>query len=123
MKETIILMMMEYLNQIKFLHWNTYSYSGHKSLGELYDNLSEEIDEFVETLMGKYGRPQYPDQFTLQFTKPDLMEPIKYLSQLSEYLISLNDILDKEADSDLLNQRDEMLGDVNQTKYLLTLNK
>jgi len=36
-------------------------------------------------------------------------------------LISLNDMLDKVQDSDLLNIRDEMLGSLNQLKYLLTL--
>jgi hypothetical protein len=37
------------------------------------------------------------------------------------FLIGLNDILDKVQDSDLLNIRDEILGSLNQLKYLLTL--
>jgi DNA-binding ferritin-like protein len=123
MKESIILMLLEYQTQIKFLHWNTFGYSTHKSLGDLYDNLSSHIDTFTETMMGKYGRPQFPETFSLEFQKPESIEPLKYMNQISEYLISLNDILNPMADSDLLNMRDEMLADVNQTKYLLTLNK
>ena len=37
------------------------------------------------------------------------------------YLISLSDVFDPRLDSDLLNMRDELMGLVNHTKYLLTL--
>jgi DNA-binding ferritin-like protein len=123
MKETIILYLMECSTQIKFLHWNTYQYSTHKSLGKLYDGLSESIDTFVEMMMGTMGRPDFPDTFSLQFEKPENVNPTDYLTQLADYLISLSDELDPRTNSDLLNQRDEMLGMVNQTKYLLTLTK
>jgi hypothetical protein len=123
MKETIILYLMECSTQIKFLHWNTFSYSTHKSLGDLYDNLSDAIDEFVETMMGTMGRPDFPDTFSLQLEKPEKVNPIDYLTQLADYLISLSDELDPRINSDLLNHRDEMLGMINQTKYLLSLNK
>jgi hypothetical protein len=35
--------------------------------------------------------------------------------------IALDDKVDAKKDSDLLNLRDELLGKLNQTKYLLTL--
>ena len=40
-----------------------------------------------------------------------------------DFLINLNSMLDKEKDSDLLNVRDELLGDINQFLYLLTFDK
>lgn len=43
------------------------------------------------------------------------------VQELKTELIKLNDMLDKAQDSDLLNIRDEILGSLNQLKYLLTL--
>ena len=40
-----------------------------------------------------------------------------------DFLVKLNSMLDKEFDSDLLNVRDELLGDINQFLYLLTFDK
>ena len=39
-----------------------------------------------------------------------------------EYLTGLTNELDPENDTDLLNIRDTMLGELNRLKYLLTLN-
>jgi hypothetical protein len=43
------------------------------------------------------------------------------VQEVKTELIGLNDILDKLKDSDLLNIRDEILGSLNQLKYLLSL--
>jgi hypothetical protein len=43
--------------------------------------------------------------------------------QYREYFINMNKCLDSQRDSDLLNIRDEILGDINQFLYLLTLDK
>lgn len=123
MKETIIIYFLQFKEQIKLQHWNTFSYSTHKSTDELYGSLLESIDEFVETMMGKYGRPEFPETFSLELEKPENIDLMEYLTQFAEYLIGLSDELDPRVDSDLLNIRDEILGSINQTKYLLTLNK
>ena len=73
--------------------------------------------------MGKYGRPVFPDTFALELEKPENIDTMVYLSQFAEYLIELSDELDPRTDTDLLNIRDTMLGEINQAKYLLTLNK
>jgi hypothetical protein len=45
-----------------------------------------------------------------------------FMNQIAAYLIDeLPAMLDPRKDTDLLNLRDEMLGSVNKTKYLLTL--
>jgi len=123
MKETIIIYFLQCKEQIKLQHWNTFSYSTHKATDELYSGLLELIDEFVETMMGKYGRPVFPDTFTLELEKPENIDTTQYLSQFADYLIELSDELDPRTDTDLLNIRDEMLAETNKTKYLLTLNK
>jgi DNA-binding ferritin-like protein len=121
MKETIIIYFLQCKEQIKLQHWNTFSYSTHKTTDDLYSELSELIDEFVEVMMGKYGRPDFPDTFPLQMEKPENVDIMEYLSQFAEYLMEIGE--DPIITTELLNIRDEMLSAINQAKYLLTLNK
>ena len=44
--------------QIKLYHWQTHSYARHKATDDVITALDETIDEYVETYMGKYGRPR-----------------------------------------------------------------
>jgi hypothetical protein len=46
---------MEMLNEVKIYHWNTHSYAQHKATDELYSQLNEHIDKFVEVMLGKKG--------------------------------------------------------------------
>jgi len=121
MVEEITQHLMKCLNQIKLMHWQTTGDARHRALGELYDALNEQIDEFVETLFGKYGRPKYGKGVSLDLMDLSQIGIEDYLIQLGDYLISLTDVLDPRRDSDLLNMRDSMLGEVNHTRYLLTL--
>ena len=41
------------LNVVKIYHWKTFSYATHKATDELYEELNENIDKFVEVLLGK----------------------------------------------------------------------
>ena len=118
----IVTRMLEFQNQIKIYHWQTYGYAEHKTFGGLYDELSDSIDEFVEVYMGKYGRIISPTNFVLTLQNYKAASPIATIDTFITYLISeLPTSLDPIKDSDLLNIRDEMLGSINQTKYLLTL--
>jgi hypothetical protein len=93
----------------------------HRALGELYGLLDEAIDDFVETMLGKYGRPEFQPTFSIEFDNPKTLVIEGYLEQFKEFLFSLTQTLDPVKDTDLLNKRDEILGDVNHTLYLLTL--
>jgi hypothetical protein len=44
-----------------------------------------------------------------------------FMDGITEFFVSFTDKLDNKYDTDLLNIRDEMLGDINQLKYRLTL--
>lgn len=118
----IVTKLLTYQNQIKILHWQTGSYSEHKSLDNLYSGLSEHIDTFMETFMGKYGRVIAQTNFNLTLQNYSSLAPMDLMNQMAAYLINeLPTMLDAKRDTDLLNIRDEMLSNVNQTKYLLTL--
>jgi hypothetical protein len=121
-KAYIIKMFLEMIHMIKLYHWKTYSYSEHKATDELHGRLQEHTDKFVEVLLGK-------DQSRLEMIT-DKMELFDYsniknfkdhIFKYREFLIDMNHYFDSGRDSDLLNIRDEILGDLNQFLYLLSL--
>ena len=106
-------------NQLRIFHWQTDSYAAHKAFGKAYESLDGHIDSFVEIYMGKYGKTKAKLTYSIELV--NLTEEysliiddfVNYLEQMGEQLDSV--------DTDLLNIRDEMLGELNTLKYLLTL--
>ena len=123
MKEEIILHFIHCQTQIRFNHWQTTGDAQHRALGSLYESLGDKIDTFVETMIGKpeYGRPDFGETFSIEFDNPETLDIVIYLSQFKDFLFQLSKALDPIKDTDLLNMRDEILGSVNHTLYLLTL--
>lgn len=123
-KSQIVIQFMEILNLIKLYHWKTRVYSQHKATDELYEKLGENIDQFVEVLLGKdAGRIE---QIQRQIRFIDSKDTASFKTQMFEFrafLIDLDGIFNKKEDSDLLNIRDEMLGHINQFLYLLSFTK
>jgi hypothetical protein len=121
MKEQLVTMMLQIQTQVKILHWQTFSEARHVAYGNYYDSLGANIDEFIEIMMGKYGRFEFSEEGTnLQLFNLKTLEINSFLDTVAEFLINMTDQLDPKKDSDLLNIRDEMLGDTNKLKYLLT---
>jgi hypothetical protein len=121
MKEQLVTMMLQIQIQFKILHWQTFSEARHVAYGNQYNSLGDHIDEFVEVMMGKYGRFQLPEEGTnLQVFNLKALEINSFLDTVTEFFINMTDQLDARKDTDLLNIRDEMLGDTNKLKYLLT---
>jgi hypothetical protein len=121
MKEELTLKLMQIQSQFKFLHWQTFGDAKHKAYGELYDALGENIDTFVEAMMGKYGRVQFDPEFSIMFQDISVLNVTDFMDGITEFLVGMSEELDPKYDTDLLNIRDEMLADINQTKYRLTL--
>jgi hypothetical protein len=106
-------------------HWNTQSYAVHKATDQLLDNLLSLQDKFVETFSGLYDiRPN------LKNFKVD--DPV-----IQEYIYVNNDVLSEKyklfretlrrlcnqftIESELHNIKDEILGELSKTIYLLRL--
>jgi DNA-binding ferritin-like protein len=123
-KTKIIEIFLGILNSVKIYHWKTYSFSQHKSTDELYSKLNENMDTFIEILLGKDE-----NRFTIMNEKIDLynFKNVKKFKQriynYRDFLIYLSKVLDSEKDTDLLSVRDEILGHINQFLYLMTFNK
>jgi len=119
MYQKIIQNLLTIVNQLKYYHWGTDSYSKHKALGEAYDSLNDLVDEFVEILLGKYGKDLAPISINVR-TESEL-DAVSAIDEIAEFLTNdLTNILN-DRDTDLLNIRDEMLGELQKLKYLLTL--
>jgi hypothetical protein len=121
MKEELTLKLVQIQLQFKFLHWQTYGDAKHKAYGDIYDSLGNHIDLFVEIMMGKMGRVEFEPEFSIIFQDIKSLSIQNFLDGITEFLVSMSDQLDSRYDTDLLNIRDEILGDINQLKYRLTL--
>ena len=121
MKEEIPLKLVQIQLQFKFLHWQTFGDAKHKAYGKIYDSMGGNIDRLVESMMGKYGRVQFDPEFSIMFQDISALSVQNFMDGITEFLVGMTEQLDPKYDSDLLNIRDEILGDINQTKYRLTL--
>ena len=107
-------------NALKFFHWQTKIYAKHIGLGDLFGDITDLVDEFTETAMGKYGRVDV-EGLSYDFVNISDKNVITAIDDMIEKAINLTDVLDVRKDTDLLNLRDELMGKCNRTKYLLTL--
>jgi hypothetical protein len=120
-KTYIVRTFLELLNVVKLYHWKTRSFPEHKNTDELYERLNEHIDKFVEVYLGKDGSRIETWNKKMEVVQYEKTKQIKdRMYQFREFLVHLSDCFDAKRDSDLLNIRDEILGDVNQFLYLLT---
>jgi hypothetical protein len=110
--------LIEVHNQLKFFHWQTTSYARHQAYGGAYDALTPLIDNFVEVMMGKYGRVPALPMKVYNRNEKDCMT---FIDETIAYLLLLSNALNPATDTDLLNIRDEMVAEFNKLKYLLTL--
>jgi hypothetical protein len=122
MSAEIVTIMLTLRNQIKVYHWQTMKFPRHKATDNLVDKLDDNIDKFVETFMGKHGRPNFRKTASIKIHNFHDKDGPAFLKSAVAWLSkSLPKLLEKE-DTDLLNIRDEILSDINQARYLFTLN-
>jgi hypothetical protein len=123
-KSNIVKMFLEVLNMVKLYHWKTHSFAQHKATDELYERLNENIDKFVEILLGKDQSRVKMLEKRIDLNDPDNVKDFKTkIFEYRTFLTDMNMFFDSKKDSDLLNVRDEILGDINQFLYLLTFDK
>ena len=123
MSAEIVCLMMTLRDQIKIYHWQTMNHSRHKATDELVGKLDDNIDKFTEVYMGKYGRPKFGGRTgTIKIRNFHDKEAPALLKSAIDWLTHKLPKHLKSGDTDLLNIRDEILADLNQSLYLFTLN-
>ena len=121
-EKEITVTFLEMLLMVKLFHWKTHSFATHKATDELYDSLNEHTDKFIEVLLGKTGnRIDLMNHKTISLIDLDSISKLKTkVESFKSYLVSLTDNRSIMTNTDLLNIRDEILGDMNKFLYLLT---
>lgn len=122
MSAEIVHLMMTLRDQVKLYHWQTVSYPRHKATDELVEKLDTNIDQFVEVYIGKYGRPKLSGRTSsIHLRNHSDKEAVKMIQEAIQWLtVDLTKKL-KKTDTDLLNIRDTIVADLNQTLYLFSL--
>ena len=124
-QKEITIKFLEMLVMIKLFHWKTFDFSTHKATDELYGNLNGNVDKFIEVLLGKTGlRTDLSKAKHLKMVDLKTNEQLKEkISHFKNYLVDLKDnkFMKTMENTDLYNIRDEILSDLNQFLYLLTL--
>jgi hypothetical protein len=123
--KNIVILCLEILNNVKLYHWKTLKHSEHKATDDLYGNLNDKIDEFIEVLIGKDGqRINLSGKKSIKiYDFNNLLAFKNYIEKAKKYLINMTNSKNMGApeNSDLLNIRDEILGILNKFTYLMTL--
>lgn len=115
---------LEILSQVRIYHWQSFGYAEHTALGSYYDTMSGLIDGFVESYQGQFGRV-FVDVSKVELEDMKEYSIINYINDtarwLREFKRKLNDS-DAYNTNALQNMLDEMVGETDKLKYLLTLN-
>ena len=110
-------------SQIKLLHWQTKSYAEHKALDKLFNGIVAFQDDLVETIMGKYGRPNLSGDMKVltmyNYEDCDCSEAIEKIKHC--YYKECKSYFTAEEDPEILNILDEIIALLDKTMYLLTL--
>lgn len=94
-------------------HWQTKSFSLHLALGELYETITELMDDIAEISMGALGDTVNPEQSDPNgFSQQDPVEFIRqFYGFLSDSRVSLPEV------PALVNKYDDLLSAVAKIKY------
>jgi DNA-binding ferritin-like protein len=110
---------------VKLHHWNTMSYSTHKATDSLYDTLSDNIDKYVEVMIGKSNGEYRINKNNYEKLKiKNIANNSALEKQIKVFINELNNFhskLDNVEYSDVNNIKDEIVGELNKFLYLLTL--
>ena len=110
------------INQMKIYHWQTKVYARHIASDSLIQSLLEKTDKFLETMQGSENKRLLLNSknSSIQLKNESDTSILKVLKSFKEWLeYKLPGYLTEE-NSDLMNIRDDILGDVNKTIYLFT---
>ena len=109
-------------HHIRMYHWQTGVYARHQATNGLLESLDGLVDKFMEIYQGKYGKINLQDK-KLQILIEHLSDEgaVQFIRHQIAFLRALVDEgLLSDEDTDLLNIRDEIMGELNKTLYLFT---
>ena len=106
----IIIICLDFLNNLKLFHWNTHSYSEHMASDELFENLVKNTDKLIESFL----QNRIPIKATIDLNT-DKKAFIKKLKNFKQFMQKVH------LSNELYSLRDEIVIDIEQFEYRLTL--
>ena len=97
------------------LHLRTRSFAQHLALNDLYDSILEGADTIAELYQGKYGILNIPAHTSFTFQEQDAQAFVRDLAGWAEASRSVFN----PADTNLLNEWDNVLSVIYKAKYKL----
>jgi hypothetical protein len=114
----------EMLLMIKLFHWKTFCYATHKATDKMYDKLNGHMDRFMEVLLGKSNvRMNLVHKKSISLLDLSREAFMTRIMSFKSYLVNISDhpAMKSMSNVDLLTIRDELLADLNQFLYLMSL--
>jgi len=108
-KGKIIIVCLDFLNNLKLFHWSTLSYSEHMASDQLFEELTKKIDTLIESFL----QTRIPIKTTIQLNTNKNV----FLKKMKDFKIFLNNIT---LPNELFSLRDEIVIDIDQFEYRLT---
>ena len=110
------------LAQVKMHHWCTLSYAKHKALDELHETLSDKVDLFIESWMGRFKKqPVLKLSVELPVLEGDATAKMdKYIEAERDRVAAMSAKSFAKA-PELQNILDEIVAAFDQTLYLFKL--
>lgn len=119
----ILIKVLQLQNQMRVLHWQTTSYAEHNAFGGFYDSASAIIDKLVEAIQGKYGRIMLGGIDSVQISDYSNLKINMFIMDMETFFTTEIFLcgLDKIQDGEIENILQELRGEIQKLKYLLSL--
>ena len=110
------------ISQFHLYHFLTKNAQQHDAIGQFYNSLNDEIDNFTEYFLGENNISTYISQNSYNFQTISTIENI--VSSLNEYdakLLNIRAILDVNKEGSLVDSVDDIKELVSKLKYKLKM--
>lgn len=111
---TLVPLLFKYQLLLKLYHWQTLSYSRHKASDELYDHLTDFMDQLVEYGTNETRLIIQPQQIHIRNMTDD--DAILFLEDLCSVIERIS-----TKDNGIRARRDDLIGYIHQAIYLFRL--
>ncbi len=117
--DKLLIVFFQHQLKLKMFHFQTKKYGAHKTSDAYLEKFEKTFDKFMEVAQGVFGRVEL-SKFDMSIVTANDTTINQEIDDFVAVLRNLDDKFGKQ--SELLNIRDELVGDAEQLKYLLTFN-
>ncbi len=119
----IIIKCLQVQAQFRVLHWQTTSYAEHMAFGSFYAAIDPIIDKLIEAIQGKYGRITLGGIDSIQVSDYSNLKLNVFMMDIDTFFSTEIYLcgIDKSKDSEIDNIVQELTGEIDKLKYLMTL--